>query len=197
MSHVTNKNIGAVKQKVHDEEVNLRRLARESNRMRKHRQEYRQKIDDFCSENPAAANDLRSFNRDVTGRPRLEVDQSELLSTIVRIVKASSAADDRRRSECLRSVKTLNDLHGELVKLNFKLSRSATYLRLLPRRGESREGKRHVQTVKVKLLRPENSLRKKNVDRMYAKSFIDDLTDVCELFGPGPVLVMSNDEGTS
>ena len=46
----------------------------------------------------------------------------------------------------------------------------------------------------MKLLRPENSLRKKNVDRMYAKSFIDDLTDVCELFGPGPVLVMSNDD---
>ena len=45
----------------------------------------------------------------------------------------------------------------------------------------------------VKVLRPENSLRKKNIDRMFAKSFIDDLHDVCELLGPGLVLVMSND----
>ena len=72
--------------------------------------------------------------------------------------------------------------------MNFKLSRSATYLRLLPRRGDSRKGKRHIQTVKVKLLRPENLLRKKNIGRMFAKSFIDDLRDVCEIFGPGVVL---------
>ena len=136
--------------------------------MRVRRQEYRQNIDDVCSENPAAANALRRFNRDVLGRPRLEVDQPEIISAILNIVQASSAAVDRRRTECLRTVKTLDDLHGELVKLDFKLSRSATYLRLLPRRGDSREGKRHVQTVKVKLLRPENSLRKKNIDRMFA-----------------------------
>ena len=82
----------------------------------------------------------------------------------------------------------------KMVNLRFNLSRSATYLRLLPRRSDSREGKRHVQTVNVKLVRPENSLCKKNFDRIFAKSFMDDLFDVCVLFGPKSVLVLSIDD---
>ena len=70
-----------------------------------------------------------------------------------------------------------DDLHGELVKLDFKFKLVGNVPTFVTEEeGDSREGKRHVQTVKVKLLRPENSLRKKNIDRMFAtKSFIDDL----------------------
>ena len=128
------------------------------------------------------------------GKPRIEVDQPELLSAIVRIVEATAATDDRRRTECLRSVKTLDNLREKLVQMGFVISRSSAYLRLQPRRSDSREGKRHVQTVPVKLLRPENSLRKKNVDRMFAKSFMDDMHEICKLFGPSTVLFLSNDD---
>ena len=170
------------------------RLQREAERSRKTRFEKRERIEKVYAENEATAYELKGFNRKVTGRPRKEVDQPELLSTIVRVVEASTAAHDRRRSEHLRSVKTLDDLHSELIRLGYNLSRSATYLRLLPRRSDSREGKRHVQTVKVKLVRPENSLRKKNPDRMFAKSFMDDMFEVCELFGSKSVLVLSIDD---
>ena len=111
----------------------------------------REKIEKVCSSNQTAASELRNFNRQITGRPRKEVDQPRLISTIVRIAEASSAADDRHCCEHLRSVKTSDDLQNELVNLGFNLSRSATYVRLLPRRSNSREGKRHVQTVNVKL----------------------------------------------
>ena len=68
--------------------------------MRVRRQEFRQKNnDDVCSENAAAANALRRFNRDVLGKPCLEVNQPEIISAIVNIVQASSAADDRRRKD--------------------------------------------------------------------------------------------------
>ena len=50
------------------------------------------------------------FIRNHPGRPRLEIDQPENLSTTIKIVQNSSAADERRRTECLRSVSTLNDL---------------------------------------------------------------------------------------
>ena len=46
----------------------------------------------------------------------------------------------------------------------------------------------------VKLLRPEASLRIRNVDQMYAKSFIDHVREVAKLFGPQPLLFISNDE---
>ena len=73
---------------------------------------------------------------------------------------------------------TLDDLHSELKNLGFSLSRSATYLQLLPWRGNTSKRYRHVQTVPVKLTRPENNLRKKNKDRMFAKSFMEDLINV-------------------
>ena len=69
---VTNKQIEAVKKKLHDEEINLKRLEREYSRMRVRRQEFQQNIDDVCSENPAAANALRRFDRDVLRRGLLE-----------------------------------------------------------------------------------------------------------------------------
>ena len=81
--------------------------------------------------------------------------------------------------ECLRTVTTLDDFHSELKSLGFSLFGSAKYLRLLPRTGNTSEGYRHVQTVPVKLTRPENILHIKNKDRMFAKSFTDDLMNVC------------------
>ena len=68
-----------------------------------------EKIEKVCSSNQTAASELRNFNRQITGRPRKEVNQPGLLSTIVRIVEASNAAD-RRCCEHLRSVKTLDNL---------------------------------------------------------------------------------------
>lgn len=158
------------------------------------RQHLKEGIESVCQSSPEASDALKKFNRNKIGRPSLEVDQPELLSTIIKIVQSSTAADDRRRTERLLSVKTLDDLHEELEKIGFNLSRSGLYLRLLPRRGNTSEGKRHVTTVPVQLLRPENSLRKKNEDRMFAKSFIDDLFEICKLFGPKTILFMSNDD---
>ena len=89
-------------------------------------------------------------------------------------------------------MRTLDDLHFELTNLGFRLSRSAVYLRLVPRRGDLREGKRHVQTVPVKLLRSENSLPKKNVDRMFAKAFTDDMFEMCKMVGPEAATFKSN-----
>ena len=69
----------------------------------------------MCHENEEAAAFLKSFNRRKTGKPRIEVDQPELLSGIVKIVEAAAATDDRHRTEVLRTVKTLNDLREKLL----------------------------------------------------------------------------------
>ena len=64
----------------------------------------------MVEEHPDTKPLLKSFAREVIGRPRLE-DQPLLLSAIIMdLVQASGAADDRRRTETSRSVKTLDDL---------------------------------------------------------------------------------------
>ena len=75
----------------------------EAKRQRERRLKLKKGISQVCGENKEAASLLRSFNGKEHERPRIEYDQPELLSTIVKIVEASSAIDDRRRMECLRS----------------------------------------------------------------------------------------------
>ena len=122
-------------------------MQKEAERQKQRHHKLKDGLEKVCESHQDAAAVLKSFSRHSTGRPRIEVDQPELLES-------------------------------ELTKLGFKLSRSATHLRLLPRRGNTLEGKRHVQTVPVRLIRPENSLRKKNIDRMYAKLFMDDMQNI-------------------
>jgi len=194
LSEVNHKEAAKMGVDLEKKKKELNRLGSEAVRKQKSRANLKEAIKTVCNKDPEAAEVLKHHNRGVTGRPRKEVDQPGLLSAILNIVQASSVADDRRRCEALRTVTTLDDLVSELQKMNYQVSRSATYLRLLPRRGTSREGKRHVQTVPVKLLRPEASLRKKNIDRGYAMSFVKDAQQIEELFGPDVVLFLSNDD---
>ena len=59
--------------------------------------------------------------------------EEELLKTIAEIACTGSAADERQRSEMICTIKTLDELTDELHKCGFELSRSAVYLRILPR----------------------------------------------------------------
>ena len=120
------------------------RYQSEAKRQRERRLKVKEGISKVCEENKEAASLLRSFNRKENGRPRIEYDQPELLSTITKIVQASSATDGRRRMECLRTVTTLDDLHLESKNIGFLLSSLATYLWLLPRKGNTSEGFRHL-----------------------------------------------------
>ena len=65
----------------------------------------------------------------------------------------------------------------------------------MPAHSNSREAReRHVQIVPVRLLRPEANLRKSNPDRMFAKSFSDDLKSLDPQFGPAPINYISVDD---
>ena len=99
------------------------RYQSEAKRQRERRLKLKEGISKVCEENKEVASLLRSFNRKEHGRPRIEYDQPELLSTVVKTVEASSVTDDRRRMECLCTVTTLADLHLELKNLGFSLSR--------------------------------------------------------------------------
>jgi len=83
----------------------------------------------------------------------LESTQPDLLRTIADIVISQSAADDKRRCSTLYTCQTLADLHVALQDKGFSLSLSALYLRLMPRRWNSIEAKRHITTVPVKLMK--------------------------------------------
>ncbi|CAG7734862.1 unnamed protein product [Allacma fusca] len=169
----------------------LKRLKSCANAMKKCRRLDKIKRSKIAAEHP----ELLNLNREqYSGRPRLEENQPLLLQTIIDIVSASTSVDPRRRDESLRCCRTLDELRDELLLKGFSLSRSSLYLRLLPKKYNSIEGKRHVNTVPVKIVRAENSARKDHVDSHFAAETMKNLKEIAELFGPVNVFVLSQDD---
>jgi len=132
--------------------------------------------------------------RPKAGRPRLEEEQPGLMEAIVDLASIGGGADFKRRSEMIRACKTLDDLTERLNEAGFTISRSATYIRLLPRRGDTAEGKRHVTTVPVKLVAAQSVEHSKHVDSGFAAATIVYINGVASVLGPDQVLYVSQDD---
>ena len=99
----------------------------------------------------------------VIGRPKT-IDNDVLIKTITKLALVGSSADPRRRTEVINTCKTLNDLTEKLQTIGFTLKGSSVYLRLIPRRKDATERKRHKKVANVKLCKAQTMERKKNPD---------------------------------
>ncbi len=72
----------------------------------------------------------------------------------------------------------LSELTNELNKKGFTICRTGTYLRLLPHRSPSTEGKRHVTTVPVKLMCAQNDAHSKHVYQFSAAATLKRLHEI-------------------
>ena len=67
------------------------RLICESARQRKRKQQIKEGIEKACQNSPEPSNVFKKFSRRQPGKPNLEDDQPELLSTIIKIMQNSAA----------------------------------------------------------------------------------------------------------
>ena len=132
--------------------------------------------------------------REKIGRPQLEDDQPDLIKTIMDIAALGASADGRRRTDVVNSARTLDDLHDVLQDLGYKLCRSACYLRLQPRRGDTREGKRHLHSVPVKLCRAQNNQHRQHQDAYFAAATINNMRTLASFMGDESVFFLSMDD---
>ncbi|XP_041371065.1 uncharacterized protein LOC121384651 [Gigantopelta aegis] len=166
----------------------MKKCIKNKERQQRYRDNFKRKLEDLDDE-------TRKHLRGTTiGRPPIVEDENLLHKVIVDIAIGGSAADDRRRSEVIRTVKTLDDLTASLKKQGIHLSRSAVYLRLLPRNATTLEGKRHCKTVPVKLIRAQNDEHSRHQDRYFARASISNLEELASLLGPGEVTFHSQDD---
>lgn len=107
-------------------------------RKRKNRKEFKKKLAGILEKFPVSKKDLKvsrfsqrsmyQFDqllkmnfailqiRESKGRPRLEVDQPQLLKAMIEIAIHGSACHDKRQEDIYRSVKSLDELHDSLVE---------------------------------------------------------------------------------
>jgi hypothetical protein len=123
----------------------------------------------------------------VPSRPRLEVDQPLLLKTIVDIAVHDAASHEKRNFDIYRSIQTLDELTKELNFKGLYISRNGVYLRLLPKKLCSTEGKRHIKTVPVKLIRAQKDHHICHPDGQFCKTITLHLEEIASLLGPNEV----------
>ena len=115
---------------------------------------------------------LSRFKR---GRPAIVDSQPGLLHAIAEIAQYRASPEERRCFDCIRSVSTLDDLTENLKTLGFTISRTATYYHLMPRHPSTIDGKRHVTSATVRVVRAPNDIHKSHVDAMFARTSINHL----------------------
>ena len=111
------------------------------------------------------------------------IDDGVLIKTIAQLALVGSSADPHRRTEVINTPKTLNDLTEKLQTIGFALKRSSVYLRLMPRRKDTTEGKRHKKVANIKLCKAQSLERKKNPDRWFAAATMKHVEELAVLMG--------------
>lgn len=161
-------------------------------RQKKFRDTRKTNLKRLCETNSTVATSLKL--RKKSGRPRLEEDQPELLKTIADLVSFRASAEGRRRSMALYSCSTLWNLNEALEESNFLISRSAAYIRVLPRNKNTLEGKRHVKSVPVRLKRADTSFHKGHIDQNFCVATIRAIETISSILGPNQVVFLSPDD---
>uniref|UniRef100_A0ABD2WVJ3 Uncharacterized protein n=1 Tax=Trichogramma kaykai TaxID=54128 RepID=A0ABD2WVJ3_9HYME len=128
------------------------------------------------------------------GRPRKEIEHPDLLKTISDIAIFNSATYERRQTEKIRTCSTLDELTAKLREKGFIFSRSAVYLRLLPKRSNTLEGMRHINTVPVQLCKPQNDLHESHLDRKFCTATIQNVDTLAAILGPKQIAYVSQDD---
>ena len=175
--------------------VDLKRAINLQNATNRYRAKRKKTEERLKADHPEFARCLKL--QDAPGRPRIECDNPGILETLLEIATVGAACGDRRREDVFRTVKTLDDLTKALHSLGYMVSRSALYLRLLPRCQTSQEGRLHVKTLPVKLIRPQNDLRKKHPDRIFAAETSKAADAIAAFLGPEACIHASQDDKSS
>lgn len=152
-------------------------------------QKHRVKTREILKKAKATASSAPTQQRE-PGRPR-HPQEEDIIKAITELAIHGSFADERRRTEIIRSCRTLDDLHMALESRGFEISRSGTYLRLLPLRSNTSEGKRHVKTAPVKLVRALADLHKAHVDSKFCTASIRNVESLASLLGQETVAFLS------
>ena len=182
----------ALRKQLKETESTIKRKESEQRRQQRNRANKKLKLDEICRANPDIKKQLNV--QDKIGRPSVTEDQPDLLKTIVDIATSGCAADERRQTETIRSVKTLDELVNAIQSVGFNISRSGVYLRLLPKRHDTTEGKRHINTVPVKLTKAQTEAHKEHIDSMFARATIKNLEEIASVLGPQEVCFISQDD---
>ncbi|KAL4719432.1 hypothetical protein ACJJTC_009058 [Scirpophaga incertulas] len=167
------KKIKRVKSDLEMEKKKLISQKRNAEYQSKYRKKQKTLLTKICEEHPDVTKKIRLA--DSPGRPRLEEDQSELINAITNIAMFGSQTDERRRKD---------SNYPEVLPIFV----------CYPRDSRTNEGKKHVKTAPVKLVRATTDLHKSHVDQHFCTATIRYLENLASILGLSQVFFISQDD---
>ena len=140
-------------------------------------------------------NELRLLKK--LSKEAKHVDKEEVITTVFRIAISGSTTHETRRSEIIRTVKTLDQLTKALKRERVTIYKDHLYTSVsFPKNGKTREGKQHVTTAPVKLTLANSLKHQSHPHTKFAGATINTLEELDGLLGPGDVNFHSQDDKT-
>ncbi|XP_033217552.1 uncharacterized protein LOC117173210 [Belonocnema kinseyi] len=140
--------IKKLKAEISKNKGNLDSLKNNARRQKQFKDQRKNALKRVCENHPDIAEKTLKIH-ETTGRPRLEVNQPDLMKTIIQLATFGASAEEKSGSEALNSCRTLPELCEELKIFGYNISKSAAYLRLLPRNSKTIEGRKHVKNIRL------------------------------------------------
>ena len=84
----------------------------------------------------------------------------------------------------------MGDLVEKVKQRGYEVSRSAVYLRLIPRKRTSHHGKDHVYTMPVKLLKPQKNARIDGISTRFCRATCRNIEELVSILGPSQVVYL-------
>ena len=162
-------------------EAELRKLQSNAKAQRKFYKKTKETVKEFNKLHP---DQIKICTKEGPGRPNVELYAPGLGAVLQDIVNTSCNTNSRRRDKIIYSVRTLDDLHRELRKRGWYLSRSATYLRILPRNPSTNEGKKHIHTIPVRIFKPQEDEHKEHISTRFCRAEDRQLRELASYLGP-------------
>jgi hypothetical protein len=175
-----------------ESEKKFKMLKANAARVKEHRDQQKRKFEDLKASNPEILESFSSTTK--KGRPTIIRSQPDLLSTIIDIATFGAAASDKRRNDILRSIRTLDELLVELRNRGIDVGRSTVYYHLQAKNPKSIDGKKHIETVPVRLKKAMNDIRRSHPDRKFCSTIIHNIFQLASFLGPSQVSIISQDD---
>ncbi|KAJ8677083.1 hypothetical protein QAD02_012870, partial [Eretmocerus hayati] len=140
------------------------------------------------------ANDPRTdvvLFRDGVVRSWLECDQKGMIEALRDILGHFGSAADKRRAPSVRAASSLDSAVEILHDMNYEISWSTLYSRMIPRDSTAIEGRRHVKTCPIKLCRARNDHHEGHPDQNFCRASISGLQTVAPILGPEQICIIS------
>ncbi|CAF0847934.1 unnamed protein product [Adineta steineri] len=175
----------------------LSRLQSKQRSSARYRQRKKRCVESICAADPEVAAELMRLYQPTTLRVQIDNICPDLLQTMEEIARIGGATDSNPRVLTITPCSSLDELRSKIKERGFEIRRSSTFYRFIPSGIFTEDGKRHVNSVPVRLRKLQGIELPKHEDCHFVTASLRHIKDLAGTFGNECVFYLIQDRKSS